>query len=180
MTIKTERQNVFIIILFTVYMLLLIGVIIFKLPFYSPEFSDGIRAVNLIPLQGSFDESGAIDWREITQNILIFVPLGIYISMLKGSWPFVRKALPIIGLSLVFETVQFIFAMGRSDITDLIGNTFGGLIGISVYALLLKIFKNRTVKIVTILALLATVYVVLRFGYLFYLSYFVMGHPPLD
>lgn len=180
MTIKIEKQNVFIIVLFAIYMLLLIGVIIFKLPFYSPKLSDGIRVINLIPFQGSFDENGVIVWREIAQNILIFVPLGIYISMLKSNWPFIKKVLPIIGLSFVFETTQFIFAMGRSDITDLIGNTFGGLIGISVYALLFKVFKRRAVTVVNTLALTVTVCAVAYFTYLFYLSHFVMMKlPPL-
>ena len=173
MIMKSERQNILTIILFIVYALLLTGVILFKLPFYSAEFSDGIRVINLIPLQGSFDGNGVV-WREIIQNILIFVPLGIYISMLKSKWSFVKKILPIIGIAFAFEVIQFIFAMGRSDITDLLGNVLGGIIGIEIYALLYKILKCRTGLIVNILALAVTVCVLLWFGHLFYLSHFVM------
>lgn len=175
---KSKKRNTLTIVLFIVYILLLTGVILFKLPFYSEKISDGIRVINLIPFQGSFDENGVILLREIIQNILIFIPLGIYIYMIKYELPFMKKVLPIIGLSLSFEVIQFIFAIGRTDVTDLLDNTLGGIIGICMSAILFKIFKNRTVKIVNMLALVLTICVVLRFAYLFYLSHFVMGSPP--
>ncbi|WP_333650139.1 VanZ family protein [Lacrimispora sp.] len=175
---KSKERNTLTIVLFIVYILLLTGVILFKLPFYSEKISDGIRVINLIPFQGSFDENGVILLREIIQNILIFIPLGIYIYMIKYEWSFMKKVLPIMGLSLSFELIQFIFAIGRTDVTDLLDNTLGGIIGIGMSAVIFKIFKNHTVKIVNMLALVLTVCVVLRFAYLFYLSHFVMGHPP--
>lgn len=173
---KNEKRNIFTIILCVIYLLLLASIILFKLPFYSAS-ADGIRVINLIPLQGSFDENGAILLREIIYNIILFIPFSVYICMLKGEWPFMKKVLPIIGLTVAFEVIQFVFAIGRSDITDILGNTFGGIIGIGIYAFLFKIFKSRTVKIVNILALVLTVCVVLRFSYLFHLSHFVMGRP---
>lgn len=171
---KLQKKNTLTITLFIVYILLLIGIILFKLPFYSGKISDGIRVINLIPLQGSFDENGGILLREIIYNILLFIPLGIYIRMLKSEWHFKKKVLPVIALSLSFEVIQFIFAMGRTDVTDILGNTLGGIIGIGMGALLFKIFKNRSVKIMNIFALAVTVCVVLRFVQLFYLSHFVM------
>lgn len=175
---KSKKRNTLTIVLLSVYILVLTGIILFKLPFYSESLSDGIRVINLIPFQGSFDYNGAFNSREIIDNILLFLPLGVYIGMLKSEWSFVRKVIPAIGLSLLFEVIQFIFVMGRTDITDILGNTLGGIIGIGIYALLFKIFKNRTVKIVNILALALTVCGVLRFAHLFFLSYFIMGHPP--
>lgn len=175
---KSKKRNTLTIVLFIVYILLLTGVILFKLPFYSEKISDGIRVINLIPFQGSFAENGVILLREIIQNILIFIPLGIYIYMIKYEWLFMKKVIPIIGLSLSFEAIQFIFAIGRTDVTDLFDNTLGGIIGIGISAILFKIFKNRTVKIVNMLALVLTICVVLRFAFLFYLSHFVMGSPP--
>ena len=170
---KPENRKTLTITLFVVYMSLLIGIILFKLPFYSPAISDGIRVINMIPFQGAFNGNGAIS-REIIDNILIFIPLGIYICMLKGEWRFLKKALVVFGLSLSFEIIQFIFAMGRTDITDILDNTLGGIIGIGIYALLFKIFKDRTAKVINILALAVTVIVVLRFSQLFYFSHFSM------
>jgi glycopeptide antibiotics resistance protein len=99
--------------------------------------------------------------------------------MFKNEWSFARKLIPVICLTFAFEILQFIFALGRSDVTDILGNTLGGIIGIALYSLSFAILKNRTLKIVTIVATAATVCVAARFAYLFYLSYFVMGslHP---
>jgi len=174
---EPNKQNALIIALFAAYFLLLIGIILFKLPFYSPVADE--RAINLIPLLGSFDENGVLVLREIVYNILLFVPLGVYICMIKSDGSFRKRVVPIVGLSLAFEIIQFIFALGRSDITDVIGNTLGGIIGIGVYALLSRIFKSRTVKIVKALALIVTVCVAARFIHLFYLSNFVMMRPSL-
>ncbi len=74
-----KRQTVLTVMLFTIYILLLTGVILFKLPFYSPE-SEAERAINLIPFQGSFDDNGVLILREIVYNVLLFVPLGVYIT----------------------------------------------------------------------------------------------------
>ncbi|KHL96824.1 teicoplanin resistance protein VanZ [Paenibacillus sp. IHB B 3415] len=171
---KLQKQNTLTITLFIVYILLLTGIILFKLPFYSDKISNGIRVISLIPLQGSFDENGCILLDEIIYNILLFIPLGIYIRMLKSEWPFRKKVLPVIALTLSFEVIQFIFAMGITDVTDILGNTLGGIIGIGMGAILFKILKNRTVKIMNIFVLAVTVCVVLRFVQLFYLSHFVM------
>ena len=171
---RLEKQNTLIVILFAVYILLLTSIIIFKLPFYSPKISDGIRVVNFIPLIGSFNGNGVLLWREIIQNILIFIPLGIYISMFRNTWIFMKKTFMIFSLSLSFETIQFIFALGRTDITDILNNTLGGIIGIGIYNLFFKVFKNKTVNILNMLTLAVTVFIVLRFSYLFYLSHFLM------
>ena len=176
----SDRRNTLINILFVVYILVLTGIILFKLPFYSPVISDGIRAINLVPLMGSFDENGILGLREITDNIMLFVPFGIYISVLKSEWPILKRVLSAAGLSLTFEVLQFIFALGRTDVTDILGNTFGGVIGICVYALALRILKDRTFKAINIVALVLTVCVVSRFIYQFYVSYFVMSGPGLS
>lgn len=171
---KSGKQNTLTSVLFVIYMLLLIGIILFKLPFYSSEISDGIRVINLIPYQGAISENGIILSHDIVYNFLMFVPFGIYISMLKNDWSFVKKLLLIIGLTFAFEVIQYAFAMGRTDITDIINNTFGGIVGIGIYAVLFKIFREKTNKIVNVIALIVTICVVLRFGYLFYLSNIVM------
>jgi len=128
---------------------------------------------------GSFDENGILGLREIADNIMLFIPFGIYISVLKSEWSLLKRVLSAAGLSLAFEVAQFIFALGRTDVTDLLGNTLGGVIGIGVYALALRILKERTFKAVNIIALILTVCVVSRFIYLFYVSYFVMSGPAI-
>jgi glycopeptide antibiotics resistance protein len=174
---KKEKQNTLTIILFGIYLLLLVGIILFKLPFQMGKLG-GMRVVNLIPFHGSFDDNGVFLLSEVINNILLFIPLGFYIGIIKNELPFEKKFIPVIGLTLVFEIIQFIFGIGITDITDIIDNTIGGIAGIGMGVLLFKIFKNRTVQIVNILALIITVCVVIRFAHLFYLSHFVMRRLP--
>lgn len=151
-----EKKNTFTIILFIIYMLLLIWIILFKLQFSLNNF-DRVRGINLIPFQGSVIVNGVIKLDEIFYNIFVFVPLGIYTCMLKGKWPVKLKVLFAFCISLSFEVLQFIFAIGRTDITDLIGNTLGGIVGIGIYTLLFKLLKKHTIKVINILALIVTV-----------------------
>lgn len=151
-----EKKNTLTIALFMIYVLALIWIILLKLQFSFTEI-DRVRSINLIPLQGSVIINGIVSLNEIFDNIIVFIPFGIYINMLKNKWSFIQKVLPIISVSLTFEVLQFIFAIGRTDITDLLGNTLGGIIGIFIYAVLLKIFKNKTIKIINTVALILTV-----------------------
>lgn len=170
-----DRTKAVLFALLSVYLLLLVGVILFKLPFYSTA-GDTARVINLIPLAGSFDDEGALIWGEIASNTLLFVPFGIYLGMLT-HWTLRRQVLAIAGLSLGFELAQYLFALGVTDVTDLIDNTLGGVVGIGIAVALTRLFGAAATRIVTVLAALLTVLVVVRFGYLYYLSHFVMGSP---
>ncbi|MDP4108311.1 MAG: VanZ family protein, partial [Bacillota bacterium] len=46
-------------------------------------------------------------------------------------------------LSLTFEFIQFIFAIGATDITDVITNTVGGFLGLKLYSLSNKYITNK-------------------------------------
>ncbi|EGT5164412.1 glycopeptide resistance protein VanZ1 [Clostridioides difficile] len=151
--------------LFIVYIIILTWIILFKLQFdISSLETMNLRSINLIPFAGSLIINNRVDISEIILNVAIFVPFGIYVCMLKEEWSFIKKVIPIFITSLVFETLQYIFALGASDITDLIGNTLGGIIGIAVFMLLSKKFKNNTIKIINVLALIVTIIVVLFLG----------------
>ncbi|MFX4262501.1 VanZ family protein [Pelotomaculum propionicicum] len=154
--IKSEKRNTLTLVLFAIYLLALTWLILFKLQFSIAVMDEG-RIINLIPLLGSFDYNGVIRFSEIRVNILAFIPLGIYICMLKAPWSFVKKILTIVGLTLTFEIIQFIFAIGRADITDVLGNTLGGIIGIGIYALLSRVLKGRTNKVINVLAAVFTI-----------------------
>ena len=145
--------------LFIIYGLVLIWIILFKLHFSFAEM-DRVRIINLIPFQGS-----GIGANEV-YNVLFFIPFGTYICMLKNKWSFLRKVMIILCLSLSFEIVQFIFAIGRTDVTDLICNTVGGIIGIGIYELFHKLLKNRAEKILNVVLLVLTVCILLFFALL--------------
>ena len=143
--------------LFLIYFVVIIWVIIFKMSFSIHELTQ-LRSINLIPYGDSAIVNQQVDFSEIYMNILAFVPFGIYLAMLKPNSAIV-KLVAIVGFtSLSIEVIQYLFAIGASDITDLIGNTFGGLLGILFNRVSVKILKSRqkTNKIFNILATIAT------------------------
>lgn len=64
--------------------------------------------------------------------------------------------------SLLLEVAQYVLAIGRSDITDLITNFMGGLLGLALYGMMARLLKNRETadKLFFILAVIVSVVVV--------------------
>jgi glycopeptide antibiotics resistance protein len=162
--IKSERPGALPIVLFAIYALLLVGVILFKFPFNYQLTNNG-RELNLIPFEGSF-ASHRFGLGEVIENVLIFIPLGVYLSLLRRGWSVGRRILAIAVTSAVFETIQFAFAIGRADITDVLENTAGGIVGIGIFALAARILGRRTNRVLTIAALVVTVVAVAFFTFL--------------
>ena len=88
------------------------------------------RGLNLIPLR-MLETEGIV----FLGNIFLFFPLGF---LLRGL--FQRKAWVSIAIcaafSLLMEICQWVFAIGRSDIDDLLLNTLGGVLGVLVIIIL--------------------------------------------
>ncbi len=145
-------QNILTAGLLVVYLFVLTWIILFKMQF-SFQGLPHFREINLIPT-GSGIVNNQIDYSNTIYNVLAFIPFGIYISMLKPNWSFLKKIVPIAGVSLLFETLQFTFAIGVSDITDLIGNTLGGIIGVGVYIVFSNLFSTKANKILKLVQLL--------------------------
>jgi glycopeptide antibiotics resistance protein len=161
---KPRPRAVLPVVLFAIYAVVLIGVVLFKFPFQI-QLTDSGRHLNLIPFAGSF-ANPRLGIGEVVENALIFVPYGVYLSMVSGSWNLGKRVLVIAATSVAFETIQFVFGIGRSDITDVLDNTFGGLVGIGIYALLVKILGQRTDRVVSIVALVLTVIALAFFAFL--------------
>lgn len=144
-------------LLFIIYCVLLVWIILLKLSFSIDDIMslDRFRRINLIPFY--YPNEVNSHFSEVIENLLIFVPFGIYLKMLnKGN-----KKIILYGFlfSLVLEISQFIFKIGATDITDLITNTVGTVIGVFGYILLEKIFRNKEKinKVLKILALVVTI-----------------------
>ncbi len=153
---ENKKQRNLTMILFIIYFCILIWILLFKMSFSFDELYRN-RSINLIPFLGSIIVNGRLYINEIINNILVFVPVGIYTCMLKQEWSTPKKVSIAFFISLTVEVLQFILAIGATDITDLIGNTIGGAIGIGIFYLFIKIFKNKTINIFNILASIATV-----------------------
>ena len=138
MKLQNKKITIF---LFGVYFAALIWIILFKMDLSILSFRQP-RSMN--PFSASAISNGTIDLSELLNNILIFIPCGIYACMLLPERSFFIKVLPAFFISLGLELFQFLLAVGACDITDLINNTFGGIIGIILYWIFSKIFKKHT------------------------------------
>ena len=151
--------------LLIIYLAVLTWIIVFKMEFDLSLLSRmNLRSINLIPFAESASLNGRDDTSEILLNMVVFIPFGVYLSIIKPKWNFIQKVLPIFSVTLLYEVVQYIFAIGASDITDLLGNTLGGVIGIALFVLFAKILDKNTVKILNILATIGTTLVVIFLG----------------
>ena len=124
------------------------------LPISEIENMDHLRSINLIPFH--YDEETNSHFSEVIKNIIFFVPLGVYLKMLGKHNLFVVACGTI--FSLLLEIVQFILGIGAADITDLMMNILGTVVGVLIYECLKKIFKGveKLNKVLSIGALVGT------------------------
>lgn len=150
---KKKTINLLLIVPFVFYTGFLLWNILFKYVSPIEVFSGNryfSRTINLIPfndiIQGNYNKL------DLFGNIILFIPLGIYISILLDKNKTLKNILIILIVSLVFESCQYIFGIGATDITDITTNTFGGVIGIYVYKMLILLFKDgeKVKKIIAI------------------------------
>lgn len=137
------------------YVLVLVWVVLLKI--HTDDFGDlvGRRSLNLVPFGGT--ASGELGSSELAVNVLAFIPLGVLVYLAARERTLARVFLPIVGLSLTFEIVQFIFGIGAGDITDVITNSAGGLIGIVIAWLGLRLLGNRAQRWLLIALVVALV-----------------------
>ena len=129
---KNNLLNQMVRISFVLYIFLLTWIIVFKFRINIRNLRY-LSAINLIP----FKEN---DLKEILINIFLFIPYGMYLRELTK-----KKSLTvgiIILISFIFEVLQYILHIGISDITDVMMNTLGGMVGILLISILEKKRKN--------------------------------------
>lgn len=126
-------------ILLFLYIFTLTFLILFKLSLDIPSLVT-TRSINLIPFY--YDKETTFHLKEIIENILIFIPLGLLLKMKDLSY----KKIFLLGfiLSFTYEFLQYIFSIGVSDITDIITNTIGAILGSLVYSILSHFIHNKS------------------------------------
>ncbi|WP_242493488.1 VanZ family protein, partial [Enterococcus faecium] len=113
-----------------IYLFFLLWLILFKLSFNLPQFlTYSYSNVNLVPFSTfSFENTTVL--RETTYNLIVFFPFGVLLNVNFKRLSFSKKLGIIFLVSFLAELIQFLFGIGVADITDLITNTTGGLIGL--------------------------------------------------
>ncbi|WP_448921223.1 VanZ family protein [Eubacterium sp.] len=133
------------------------------------------RSYNLVPFRlfreqySKFGITGIID-SNILGNIIMFIPVGIFVCVFtKNKNPY-RYIYIIPLVSIFIEITQFILATGSLDIDDVVLNSIGGFIGLGIFAIIYKL-SNKNILIakrfITIVATLLPPYLLIFFYKLF-------------
>lgn len=149
--------------LLALYLVLLIWLVLFKLQFnILSVFNYAHRSLNLNPFVAPLKVNGRINFGEMIDNVIIFIPFGLFLSVNFKKARFLPKLALILVFSITCELIQFIFAIGATDIIDVITNTLGGFLGLEVYSLISKYVNNkkldRVIIFVGMLLLLLLIY----------------------
>lgn len=144
---------------FIFYVLFVVWQILFK---YSTPLQlfgnrEYFRSVNIIPFNDIIN--GNFNKLDIVGNVILFIPLGIYLNIINPTSKISNNIYIIIGTSLGFECIQYILGLGATDTTDIITNSVGGLIGIGIYKVIEKLFKNKA-KVKNFVTICSTVVMV--------------------
>ncbi|GMA25749.1 hypothetical protein GCM10025864_35080 [Luteimicrobium album] len=176
------RARSWLVALFAVYLALLVWLVLWKL--HVPWVGSGARrTVKLVPFVAT-DANGPSQPSEVLGNVLAFVPFGVYLGLIAPHLPWWRRWAWVVGVvaltSAGLEAAQYVLAVGSSDVSDVIANTAGGLVGLVVAMLARRALPRQGAQVlaalcgvVTVLGLLAGavgVVAPLRYG----------GPPPDD
>lgn len=143
-------------VLLLIYFAVLGWIILLK---FGVEFSYmEERKINLVPFV-----KGYYDKMETILNVVIFIPLGIYTGILFRHRSFQIHLIAFFLVSLILEGLQYGIKLGTLDITDLLTNTIGGIIGYLFVSALGKLNLNplKTQKQINFIAAIGTFLIVL-------------------
>ncbi|MEI3508423.1 MAG: VanZ family protein [Bacilli bacterium] len=147
--------NILLIVNFILYLSFLTWTVLFKyvspLEMLSPERLHE-RVFHIIHYSDFLNNS----FNDIMGSVILYIPLGIFAVYIVRMRKFGQRLFAIFLLSLAFEIFKFIFAIGPSDVFEIICNVLGGLLGIGIYVLLGMMFKNEE-KVKSTMAILMTV-----------------------
>ncbi len=78
-------------------------------------------------------------FKQILDNIFVFIPLGIFLpaacNIKHETKNYVYVALTGLAVSVIIETLQYVFSLGFTEIDDVINNFWGCAIGCGIFAL---------------------------------------------
>ena len=142
------------------YLVVLIRIVLFKqVALYNLFAAIGSmeRTISIIPFKSLLDMiNNNISVTRILENILgnisILIPFGLLLPIVQKDK---SKKIILYGLitSALIEIIQYVFALGSSDIDDLTLNTLGTIIGYLLYKIIHKKARADTLTAISIIVL---------------------------
>jgi len=139
------KHRIPIAILFIAYFILLMKLFIFKYP--STIIFD-VANGNYVPFKTIFNHfSGEPTWniaiRNLGGNIILFIPLGFFVPLLRRSSTWTSVLVAALIISAVVEITQGVFRVGVVDVDDILLNVFGAIFGYGVFVGVKFIFEKK-------------------------------------
>ncbi len=131
------------IVFFVIYILSLLAILFFGSAHRGSEY----QGVNFIPFKTinmyltTTVLSDNVKILNLAGNVLLFVPLGFYLSVFSHRMPLLRIFVLLL-VPVVIEALQYVFHTGAADIDDVILNFAGGLLGMFVCFVAERIFRR--------------------------------------
>lgn len=164
---EIKRLNILSIILFCIYILLLIWIVLLKCNIYL-SITNGYFEFKTLTLKERFDyylipfidyinndsTQTFIKFKDGILNVIVFIPLGLYLSFFIKNNKFIKVIFYTFLISLLFEIIQLFSLLGSFQTEDLILNTFSGLLGYIIYKI---IYKEKNIKVLNILSLICII-----------------------
>lgn len=158
---KEKTNHIVLQILFwitaAVYLLALLRASLFKVVHFSELFTPDrffTRGVNWIPFHHSGTPLYAFR-KDIIINFIMYMPFGFMLSMKTANRKHYGRYLLIpFVFCMVMETLQYVLQVGMFDITDIIMNCVGAILGFAGYRILTHIFKKNPERLNFVLTLL--------------------------
>jgi len=142
--------------LLALYIAVLIWLVLFKFSMHiSHIIAHHHRSLNLIPFAAPSIVNGKIIYAEMVYNCIFFIPLALLLEVNFKKVSFFPKLAFIMFFSLTAEIIQFIFAIGATDITDVITNTIGGFLGLKLYEVIHRnVSSEKLDKVIVLVGIL--------------------------
>ena len=135
---KIKHNHTVLMIVLGVYILILFAYLFLK--------ASSFQSVSLIPfhtITEYLSNGGFLSFINVLGNIVLFIPLGIYLIFFNHNKGIYINTLWVVLISVAVEILQYVFKVGATDIDDIILNGLGGFLGIMIYKILHKIFKDK-------------------------------------
>lgn len=116
------------------------------------------RTLNLIPFHDLIE--GNFNRLDVFGNLILFIPFGVYIKLLLKNKGVGFVILLACLTSIELELFQYVFGIGASDVTDVIYNTLGAMLGLGLFGVMKLVFKEEA-RIYCFVTFLSTITVVL-------------------
>ncbi|KQX07635.1 MULTISPECIES: VanZ family protein [unclassified Leifsonia] len=137
-------------VLFGIYLGIVVWAVLWKLG--VPSVGSVERVIKIVPFVATAT-NGANRPFEVMMNLVLFVPFGVYLGLLRPLWPWWRAGAAVAGTSLLLEIMQFILATGSTDATDVVVNTAGGLLGLRLLTLTRRRFSVTDIGVARLCAI---------------------------